>query len=323
MKRCLATAALLGFSLSLAVADQSVLIDFDQLQRDTQVRTDSPGNDEHEGTLVDFGHLAGSSYAQADLDQMKVSLAVENWDVVLSSSARTIENQTMSLTREATIGQNARAFNGEEMAGKLVMGIRVHFPETAFHAVARIDPPFEIPAYGDADDPKQFHGFGVVDNVGIIKEVEATLYGSNYPHGFAVVLVDSNGVEQQIFMDNLRFDGWRTLRWRNPNYISDVRYREISQLPLYPDSTPFVKLGGFIIYRNGLQIGGNAVTYIKDVKITYDRALLGVGRDIEDESVWGILEARQEARARAELQRLGNRQVLRFLERQKLDTTIP
>ena len=322
MKRCLATAAVLALAVGAAVADQSVLIDFSQLTRDTQVRPDSNGNDEHQTTLVNFAEHAGSSFAPEDLDQMQVSLAIENWDVVLSSSARTIENQTLSITREATIKDDARDFNGETMAGRMVMGVRVHFPEAAFNAFARIEPPFEIPAFG-RDDRTQFHGFGVVENVGIIKEVEATLYGGNFPHGFAVVLVDPNGVERQIFMDNLRFDGWRTLRWRNPNYIADVRHREITQLPLYPNSTPFVKLGGFIIYRDGQQIGGDALTYIRDIKVTYDQAVISTERDIVDEDIWGILAERQEARARAELQRLGNAQVLRFLERQKLDTTLP
>ena len=320
MKRCLATAALLALAVSVAVADQSVLIDFNQLTRDTQVRQDSGGNDEHQSTLVDFAALAGSNFAQEDLDQMKVSLAIENWDVVLSSSARTIENQVLSITREATVNDQARDFNGEPMAGRMVMGVRVHFPEAAYNAFARVEPPFEIPAFGH-ERPDQFVGFGVIENVGIIKEVEATLYGDNFPHGFAVVLVDSNGVEQQIFMDNLRFDGWRTLRWRNPNYIADVRHREIVRLPLYPNSTPFVKLGGFIIYRDGQQIGGDVVTYIRDVKVTHDRPL--PDGDIIHDDVWGILAERHDARSRAELQRLGNTQVLRFLERKKLDTTLP
>jgi hypothetical protein len=321
MKRFLATTALLGLSLSLAVADQSVLIDFNLLQRDTQVRS-STENDEHGGTLIDFSSIAGSGFGEDERKEMRISLAIRNWDVVLSSSARTIENQTVSLTREVTVSQTARPFNGEEIAGKQVMGVRVHFPEAAFHAFARVDPPFEIPVFGDANDPTQFHGFGVISNVGIIKQVDVTLFGSNYPHGFAVVLIDASGVEQEIFMGNLKFDGWRTMVWRNPNYIADVRHREISRLPLYPNNTPLVKLGGFIIYRDGLQVGGDAVTYIKDINVTYDRANVTSDRDIVDESVWGILEERQAARASAELQRLGNSQVLRFLEAKKLDTTI-
>ena len=325
MKRCLATAALLALSVSVAVAEQLSLIDFHTLTRDIQVRQDSSGNDEHEATTVDFAEFAGSSFAQADLDQMKVSLAIENWDVVLSTSARTIENQALSLTREATVSAAARDFDEEPMASRMVMGVRVRFPEAGFNAFARIEPPFKIPAFGQ-DDPDQFVGFGVIENVGVIKEVEATVFGSNFPHGFAVVLVDSNGVEQQIFMGNLQFDGWKPMTWSNPNYITDVRNQEISRLPLYPNSSPFVKLGGFIIYRDSQQVGGDAVTYIRDVKVTYDLALLEsqtAESDIIHEDIWGIVAERQNARTRAELQRVANTQVLRFLERQKLHTTTP
>jgi len=322
MKRCLATAALLALAVSAAVADQSVLINFDELKRDTKVRLDSTEEfDEHQATLVDFAAYAPSNFLQEDRDQMKVSLAIENWDVILSSSARSIGNQMLSVTREAAVSAQARDFNGETMAGRMVMGVRVRFPESAYNAFARIQPPFDIPAFGEGN-PTQFHGFGVIANVGIIKEVEATLYGGNFPHGFSVVLVDANGVEREIFMDNLQFDGWRTLRWRNPNYIADVRHRELSKLPLYPSSNPFVKLASFIIYRNGQEIGGDALTYIRDVKVTYDTAMPVTERDIDDDAIWGILEERQAARTRAELQRLGNTQVLRYLERKNVDTTL-
>jgi len=63
------------------------------------------------------------------------------------------------------------------------------------------------------------------------------------------------------------------------------------------------------------------VTYFKNVTITYDKAILDTTRDINDESIWGILQQRQEARRLAELKRLGNVQVLRFLELQKMDQT--
>jgi len=63
------------------------------------------------------------------------------------------------------------------------------------------------------------------------------------------------------------------------------------------------------------------VTYFHDISITYDKAILDTTRDINDESIWGILKQRQEARRLAELKRLGNIQVLRFLEQQKMDQT--
>jgi len=48
------------------------------------------------------------------------------------------------------------------------------------------------------------------------------------------------------------------------------------------------------------------------------KALLETQRDISDEAIWGIITARYQARKAAELKRLGNLQVLRTLEKQKM-----
>jgi nanoRNase/pAp phosphatase (c-di-AMP/oligoRNAs hydrolase) len=57
---------------------------------------------------------------------------------------------------------------------------------------------------------------------------------------------------------------------------------------------------------------------MKDIEITYDLALLETQRDINDEAIWGILTERYEARKRAELRRVGDMQVLRSLEKEKM-----
>jgi len=124
-----------------------------------------------------------------------------------------------------------------------------------------------------------------------------------------------------MFMDYLAFDGWRTLTWDNPNYVVDVRNRELRKFPLYPKGMPYLKIVGIIVYRDAAQEGGDFVTYIHDINITYDKAIIDTERDINDEAIWGILQQRNEARRLAELKRLGNIQVLRFLEQQKMDAT--
>jgi hypothetical protein len=313
-----------------AFADKSVLIDFSKLAADAKVG-DAKANNEHTATMVDFSDVAGSSYDEAIRKAMKTSLAIENWYVQLASSSRTVGNQAMSYTKESKLKANAKTFDGEEMANKTVMGVRIHFPLPLYNSYALILPPFEIPAYsnktelrGDkvldvaGDTGTKFDSFGVVKNVGILKSVEATLYGSNFPNGFGVVVKDQDGVEQTIFLDYLEFDGWRKLVWNNPNYITEVRNREVRKYPLYPKSEPFLKLVGLVFYRDSMQDGGDIVTYVKDIKITYDKALLESQRDINDEAIWGILTARQEARKAAEIKRLGNMQVLRTLEKQKM-----
>jgi hypothetical protein len=82
-----------------------------------------------------------------------------------------------------------------------------------------------------------------------------------------------------------------------------------------------LKLVGIVVYRDAAQEGGDFVTYVHDIKITYDKAIIETTRDINDEAIWGILQQRNEARRLAELKRLGNIQVLRFLEQQKMDAT--
>jgi hypothetical protein len=313
-----------------ALADKSVLIDFTRLAADVKLGN-AEANNEHTATLVDFADVAGSSYDEEVRKAMKTSLAIENWFVQLASSSRTVNNQARSYTKQAQLKANAKAFQGEEMANKTVMGVRVHFPLAMYNSYAIVMPPFEIPAYSnktelrqdqvvevEGDNGTKFDSFGVVKNVGVIKSLEATVYGSNFPNGFGVIIKDQMGDEQTIFMDYLEFDGWKTLVWNNPNYITEVRNREVRKYPLYPNSEPFVKLVGIIFYRDSMQQGGDIVTYVKDIKVTYDRALLEAERDINDEAIWGILTQRQEARKAAELKRLGNLQVLRTIEKQKM-----
>ena len=313
-----------------AFADTSVLIDFNQLKSDIALGGAAEPN-EHEAPLLDFGGVAGSSVDEDIRNQMKISLAGKNWEVQLASSSRTIENQSKSYTSAAVTNENAKDFKGEPMAGLNVLGIRIHFPLANYNSYALIKPPFEIPAYSvktelrgtdlvEVDDPRgtKFDGSGIIKNVGVIKSVEATVYGSNFPNGFGLILKDQYGIEQHIFLDYLEFDGWKNLVWENPNYVTEVRNREIRKYPLYPKSEPFRKLIGFVLYRDALQEGGDIIVYIKDVKITYDKALISVERDINDEVIWGIMTERQEARKTAELKRLGNLQVLRFLEKQKM-----
>jgi hypothetical protein len=224
------------------------------------------------------------------------------------------------------------------MANKKVLGVRIHFPVESFNSWAIIQPPFDIPAYADKDalqgttlkvadadkgKGEKFNSFGVVKNVGVLKSLSITVYGANFPNGLGVLVADQDGNEQTMFMDYLQFDGWRTLTWNNPNYISDVRNRELRKYPLYPKGEPYLKIVGILIYRDAAQEGGDFVTYIKDIKVVYDKAIIETQRDINDEAIWGILQQRNEARRLAELKRLGNIQVLRFLEQQKMDATKP
>jgi len=298
--------------------------------------------------MMDFSGVAGASYTDEQKKQMRTSLAIRNWDVILASSSRTNLNQALSMTAEAKVSKDAKQF-----ADKSVMGFRVRFPVADYNSWAKIVPPFEIPAFepkatiddngvitpakdAQGSDPinarlTRFEGsydantkittaLGVVKNVGVIKSVAVTVKGLNFPHGLSVILKDSDGNEQNVFMGYLNFDGWKELRWENPAYVQDVRNRELRVFPLYPKTTPLVKFDGFIVTRDAASEGGDFVAYVKDVKILYDKAILEPVRDIDDEALWGIVGKKETERKNLESKRFGSQQVLRYLEKMKQES---
>ncbi len=310
-----------------AFAEQATLIDFSLFVADTTVG-DTP---QHEATLVDFAEVAGASFTAEERNLMKSSLFVENWEVDLNSSAQTALSMSNSKIRAATVREGAEKFGGQT-----VLGARIQFPTEPYNAWAVIHPPFEIQAYANpsmmdengrvvddedaiADDPsliggKFENGLGVIKNVGVIKQIGLNVYGLNFPYSLSVILQDENNEQEEIIMGYLDFDGWRTLIWDNPNYIEDVRDRELRSYPLYPNLEAMRKLIGFRVYRDSATVGGDFVTYLKDVTVVFDEARLELESDIDHDALWQILSVREEDRRRAELNRLGNQQVLRFVE---------
>jgi len=328
----------------VASADEAVLIDFSLLKADIVADPVHQGQFTYNrATMEDFSGTAGASFTAEQKSHMRTSLAIGSWDVVLASSSRTQMNQALSLTKEATVAATAT-----QNAGKTVMGIRVHFPTQDYNSWAEVLPPFEIPAFDPkadiADDgtitPRadqgtdglsRFEGtidpntklqtaFGIVKNVGIIKSVAVDVKGLNYPHGLSVILLDENNAEHVMFMGYLNFDGWKQLTWENPQYVTDVRNRDLRVYPLYPKTVPFVKLGGFLITRDAASEGGDFITYIRDVKLLFDQAVLPTNNDIQDEQVWNIVGQKELERKAIEAQRFGNTSVLRYLEQLKEDT---
>jgi len=322
-------------------AEEAVLIDFSLLVADINIpRGENDPDDrpnQNRQTLMDFAHVGGGSFTPQQRSYMRTSLAITNWDVTLASSARFPYNMSHSFTREAASREHGT-----------VMGVRVSFPVEPFNSWAMIRPPFDIPAYeltevgedgtvtpmdesdGITNVKTRFEAqeegapaFGVVKNVGVIREIAVRVYGLNFPHGLSVMLTDGMGNERTMFMGFLNFDGWGELIWRNPAYLTEVRHRDLRLMPLYPFSTPFIKFGGFIIHRDGSHIGGDFVTYFKDVSLIYDLAQLTPERDINDEATWHIIQTREDARKTWEMERFGQNQVLRYLEQQRQATELP
>ncbi len=331
---------LLGASV---FAKESTLIDFTTLDADITIKAQDSDVEipENSRTIMDYGVTAGASFDQDQKDLMKTSLYLGDWEVLLNSSAQTVGALANSQVVPAPVRDSAKV----PFAGKNVMGVRIVFPSGSYNANAKIVPPFEIPAYeplstadengnrqpqtdeekasgrtlfeADSDDTP---AYGVVKNVGTIKSIAVTTMGMNFPHGLYVLLGDTDGVTRRYFMGYLGFDGWKTLTWNNPDYISEVRTREIRVYPIYPRGLPFVKFAGFQITRDASHVGNDFIGYFKDVKIIYDKAELTSERDIADEDLWGIVTKKESARQNLEMSRFGNKQVNRYLEKSKMAT---
>ncbi len=335
MKRTLlfATVAMLfaGFS---AFAEESTLIDFTLLKPDCIA--DEQGNPtQNSRTVMDFSNAAGATFTKDQKDLMKTSLALTEWEVSLNSSARTVQSLGLSTVVAAPV----RSDSSQSFAGESVMGVRIVFPTWNANAHAYVRPPFEIPAYeplAQADengerqeqtDEEKASGktlfedqYGVVKNVGTIKSIAVTTMGMNFPEGLYVLLKDNDNIERRYFMGYLMFDGWKTLTWNNPQYITEIRNREIRVYPIYPRGLPFVKFTGFQVTRDANSAGGDFIGYFKDVRLIYDKALLTSERDIADEDLWGIIGKKEAARQAAEMALFGEKQVNRYLEKAKQAT---
>ena len=318
---------------SVAVAEEAIIVDFALLNAD--IIADPNGKmTQNRRTVLDYGKVAGASYTDEQKALMRTSLALEQWEVELNSSAQNPLSVATSTIKEAEV----RA-EGEKFAGQKLMGVRILFPEWTNNANAKIKPGFLIPAYekmaqvddqGNLQEPtaedkasgkSRFEdGYGIVRNTGVIKSIAVNTYGMNFPHGLYVLLRDQNNVVKRYFMGYLLFDGWREMIWNNPSYIANVKSRELRLYPVYPTALPHVAFEGFLITRDAAHDGGDAVAYFKDVKIIYDKAVLTTVRDFADEDIWGIQTEREMKRKKIEVEKFGHTQVLRFLEQEKMAT---
>jgi len=317
---------------SLAFGEKAILIDFSSL--DADIVADENGKPTvNKRTVMDFSKVSSISFDDTQKALMRTSLALTDWEVQLNSSARIVANMQHSIVKSAPV------ISGP-FQGKNVMGIRVVFPTAPVNANARIMPAFDIPAFepmADIDENGQVvegsqkpnayrfrkngddqSAFGVLDNVGTLKSVSLTTYGYNYPHAVYVLLKDNDNVERRYYMGTLNFDGWKNLIWNNPDYITDIRNREIKVYPLYPRGLPYAKLSGIYITRDAAHDGGDFVAYFKQIDVIYDKAVAQTERDIADEDLWGIVTAKERIRQTNEMRRFGSQQVNRFIEKSNL-----
>lgn len=133
-----------------------------------------------------------------------------------------------------------------------------------------IVPPYN-PVITEADGE-----FGYITNVGELKTIEITVNGINRIDQVSVFLAtDVNDVfgTEYKFEGNLQVIGETTLKFDNPNYIEDPAKRDIKTHPAYGgknSSDLFIrKIRIRTVPVKGYDV---SVVYIKDIKVTYDKA---------------------------------------------------
>ena len=212
MKRMLVFLTAAFLLVGTAVADEAVIIDFQNLNAD--IIEKNGVLTQNRRTVMDYGQTAGASYTDEQKSLMKTSLAITQWEIALNSSSQNPISVAVSNAKESEVSAEAKNF-----AGQKLMGVRVEFPTWANNANAIIKPSFEIPIYApmaQADDQGNLQapteedkasgkgrfedGYGVVRNTGVIKSIAVNTYGGNFPHGLYVLLRDQNNETKRYFM---------------------------------------------------------------------------------------------------------------------------
>ncbi len=264
-----------------------------------------------DGTIIDFGKYEsmmtqnmGSTNAPIFDSQGTPNFVMtpdmmnlNYWVVELQTSGKRIKNIVRSICKKVF----------SKLQQQDVLGVRVNFPKTRENDIAIVKPKFKFNAYATNGNFANI-GNGVVQNVGLIKELYVWVKGRNYPFGLGLRLVDRNHKMTEYFFGNLGFDNWRRLSWVNPNYVKNLKNRIIVRTPLYPQSVPYFKFKEIVIYRQMDQIGGDFIVYFKKFGMKYEvYSADGVDEDINDEKIWNILSEKAVEDMKYERKKLAER----------------
>ena len=94
---------------AVAVAEEAIIVDFALLNAD--IIADSNGKmTQNRRTVLDYGKVAGASYTNEQKALMRTSLALEQWDVELNSSAQNPLSIATSTIKEAEVRAEGEKF---------------------------------------------------------------------------------------------------------------------------------------------------------------------------------------------------------------------
>ena len=326
-------------------ADQTAEAEADEAGTETAEAEEGAEGEAHKATLLDFSLLTAgeeedgqnpdtiieladySTYALSEEERAEfdVSLAIEQWRVKLNSSAAFPDTMAKSMVKEVEVTDAETVFGNEKLGvenpGK-VLGVRANFPQGSRYAYADIVPPFEIPVYYKKPGTDEYmfqNGRGAIDNVRYIKKISAVVCGRNYPHKLQVVLRDSDYNEKVYTIGDFNFTGWQRLEWENPNYIVNVKDRDLKKEPTYPMLNRSWKVIALRIVKDIQHEGGDFIGYIKQIDIEYDKDVIERNLDIDDDAYWNIVSDYNDFMSDYNFSRLGEQLTLEYIEKQRMN----
>ncbi len=267
--------------------------------------------------LIDFSELGKGEITN---DQALKSLYNEYWRVKLNPSSDFVESRKLTYAKNVPVKKSVNDKKGYSNEG-FALGVRIYFPPIANNAYATVRPLTEVEAYptnAQGGVTNTFVGKGVLLNVGIIKSITTFVKGKNFPDSLYVNLKDENNAVIPFFLGYLNFEGWAEKTWLNANYMEDVRNRRIVRVPLYPRTEPYYKLDSFTFFKQADGYDGDFVSYLGWVRMVYDKAIIDVEEDINDEDVWNIRKTAQKVKSDLERERLQSQSELEKLEKMKM-----
>ena len=300
-------------------AHKATLLDFSLLTAGEEEDGQNPD------TIIELADYSTYALSEEERAEFDVSLAIEQWKVKLNSSAAFPDTMAKSMVKEVEVTDAETVFGNEKLGvenpGK-VLGVRANFPQGSRYAYADILPPFEIPVYYKKPGTDEFmfqNGRGAIDNVRTIKKISAVVCGRNYPHKLQVVLRDSDYNEKVYTIGDFNFTGWQRLEWENPNYIANIKDRDLKTTPTYPMLNRSWKVVALRIVKDIQHEGGDFIGYIKQIDIEYDKDVIENNLDIDDDAYWNIVSDYNDFMSDYNFSRLGEQMTLEYIEKQRMN----
>ena len=115
---------------------------------------------------------------------------------------------------------------------------------------------------------------GLVTNVGVLKSIDVVMWSDTDDIEISVVLTDSDRQQTLYGMGASSERRWRQLAYRNPDYIKDVRMRELRAASYNPPRKSYLQFSGIIIHKPPAQETRRFAVRLKHISLVYDRMYL-------------------------------------------------